>query len=454
MVAELTQSAPLGETPMGVDRFHSTRRRFLQLSAAGLTVAGASSPWFEQLAKASAAGKKRSCILLWMAGGPSQLDTFDPKPESRNTGSTKAIPTAIPGVQFSEHLPELAKEAKRLAVIRSMTAKEGDHSRATYLGHTGQLPVGPLKYPTMGSFLSKQLGDESSELPAFVSIAPSRFFSPDAYGPGFLGSRYAPLVVGEVAGFQQRDIQLTVENIKSPADVPADRFAKRLALLNAVGSDFAHQEATPVKSHQVAYERAVRLMKSDAVKAFDLDSETSEVRDSYGRNYFGQGCLLARRLVQAGVSFVEVSLGGLEGAPAGWDNHQDIFSQIKVLNGALDKGFATLLRDLASRGLLETTTIVWMGEFGRTPRISNGGRDHFPTAYSTILAGGGIKGGQVVGRTSASGEAVADRPVQIIDFLATICKAVGVDPAAQNVVDERPIRLVDLKAKPVSEVLA
>ena len=440
---------------MGVDRFHSTRRRFLQLSAAGLTVAGASSPWFEQLARASAAGKKRSCILLWMAGGPSQLDTFDPKPEHRNTGSTKAIATAIPGVQFSEHLPELAKEAKRLAVIRSMTAKEGDHSRATYLGHTGQLPVGPLKYPTMGSFVSKELGDESSELPAFVSIAPSRFFSPDAYGPGFLGSRYAPLVVGEVAGFQQRDIKLTVENLRAPTDVPADRFAKRLALLDAVGSDFAHHQAAPVKSHQVAYERAVRLMKSDAVKAFDLDAESSETRDGYGRNYFGQGCLLARRLVEAGVSFVEVSLGGLEGAPQGWDTHSDIFTQIKVLNGALDKGFATLIRDLASRGLLETTTIVWMGEFGRTPRISNGGRDHFPTAYSTILAGGGIKAGQVVGRTSASGDAVAERPVQILDFLATVCKAVGVDPSRQNMVDgERPIRLVDPKAKPIAEVLA
>jgi hypothetical protein len=307
----------------------------------------------------------------------------------------------------------------------------------------------------MGSFVSKELDDGTGELPAFVSIAPSRFFSPDAYGPGFLGSRYAPLVVGDVSGFQQRDVQLSVENIKAPADVPADRFAKRLALLDAVGGDFAKNEAAPVKSHQVAYERAVRLMKSNAIKAFDLDSESSEIRDKYGRNYFGQGCLLARRLVESGVSFVEVSLGGLQGAPAGWDMHSDIFNQIKVSNSALDKGFATLLRDLASRGLLETTTVVWMGEFGRTPRISNGGRDHFPTAYSTVLAGGGVKGGQVIGRTSASGEAVADRPVQIVDFLATICKAVGVDPSRQNMADgERPIRLVDLKAKPVTEVLA
>jgi hypothetical protein len=440
---------------MGVDRYQSTRRRFLQLSAAGLTVAGASSPWFERLAHASAAGKKRSCILLWMAGGPSQLDTFDPKPESRNTGSTKAIPTAISGVQFAEYLPELAKEAKRLAVIRTMTAKEGDHTRATYLGHTGQLPVGPLKYPTMGSFLSKQLGDESSELPAFVSIAPTRSISPDAYGPGFLGSRYAPLVVGDMTGFGQQNVQLTVENLKAPGDVSAERFAKRLALLDAIGGDFARNEATPVKSHRVAYERAVRLMNSEAVKAFDLESEKSEVRDRYGRNYFGQGCLLARRLVEAGVSFVEVSLGGLEGAPAGWDTHTDIFNQIKVLNAALDKGFATLLRDLASRGLLETTTIVWMGEFGRTPRISNGGRDHFPTAFSTVLAGAGIKTEQVVGRTKTDGSDVAERPVQIMDFLATVCKAVGVDPGTQNMSDgERPIRLVDINAKPVTEVLA
>ena len=440
---------------MGVDPYQSTRRRFLQLSAAGLTFAGASSPWFAQLAQAAAAGKKRSCILLWMAGGPSQMDTFDPKPESRNNGSTKAIATAIPGVQFADHLPELAKEAKRLAVIRSMTAKEGDHSRATYLGHTGQLPVGPLKYPTMGSFLSKELDDGHGELPSFVSIAPSRFFSPDAYGPGFLGSRYAPLVVGDVSGFQQRDVQLTVENLRLPKEVGDDRFAKRLALLDAVGSDFAKAEAAPVKSHRVAYERAVRLMRSSAVKAFDLDAEPAELRDKYGRNYFGQGCLLARRLVEAGVSFVEVSLGGMEGAPAGWDMHSDIFNQIKVLGGALDKGFATLLRDLSSRGLLETTTIVWMGEFGRTPRIGNGGRDHFPTAYTTILAGGGVKAGQVIGRTKVDGNEVAERPVQLIDFLATVCKAVGVDPSRQNTVDgERPIRLVDLKAKPVTELLA
>jgi hypothetical protein len=440
---------------MALDRYASTRRRFLQLSAAGLTVAGSTAPWFQQLAKASAAGKKRSCILLWMAGGPSQLDTFDPKPDHRNAGGAKAIPTALAGVQFSEHLPELAKEAKRLAIVRTMTAKEGDHSRATYLGHTGQLPVGPLKYPTMGSFLSKQLGDDSSELPAFVSVAPTRFFSPDAYGPGFLGSRYAPLVVGEMTGFGQRDVQLSVENLKSPGDVPMDRFGKRLALLDAVNSGYVGgNEAAPVKSHRVAYERAVRLMKSDAVKAFDLDSEKSEVRDEYGRNYFGQGCLLARRLVEAGVSFVEVSLGGLEGAPAGWDTHTDIFNQVKVLNGSLDKGFAALLRDLASRGMLESTTIVWMGEFGRTPKMSMGGRDHFPKAYSAVLAGGGIKAGQVVGKTTAGGDEVADRPVQTIDFLATICKAVGVDPATQNTVDERPIRLVDLKAKPVTEVLS
>ena len=437
------------------DRFQSNRRRFLQLSAAGLTVAGSTSPWFQQLAKASAeGGKKRSCILLWMAGGPSQLDTFDPKPDHRNSGGAKAISTAIPGVQFSENLPELAKEAKRLAVVRTMTAKEGDHSRATYLGHTGQLPIGPLKYPTMGSFMSKELGNDSSELPAFVSVAPTRFFSPDAYGPGFLGSRYAPLTVGEVTGFGQRDVQLTVENLRAPADVPADRFGKRLALLDAVNSGYVgSHEAAPVKSHRVAYERALKLMKSDAVKAFDLELEKSELRDQYGRNYFGQGCLLARRLVEAGVSFVEVSLGGLEGAPAGWDTHTDIFNQVKVLNGALDKGFATLLRDLASRGLLETTTIVWMGEFGRTPKMSMGGRDHFPKAFSTVLAGGGIKAGQVVGKTTAGGDEVANRPVEIVDFLATICKAVGVDPAAQNTVDERPIRLVDLKAKPIAEVL-
>jgi uncharacterized protein (DUF1501 family) len=195
-------------------------------------------------------------------------------------------------------------------------------------------------------------------------------------------------------------------------------------------------------------------MSSPALAAFDLEKEKSDIRDAYGQNYFGQGCLLARRLVEAGVPFVEVSLGPIQGAPAGWDTHLNNFEQVKELCRVLDKAWSRLMVELRERGLLESTTVVWMGEFGRTPRINNGGRDHHSTSWSAVLAGGGIKGGQVIGKTTEDGNAVADRPVEVVDLLSTICHAAGVDPATQNQMGERPVRIVDAKAKPIKEALA
>ena len=213
----------------------------------------------------------------------------------------------------------------------------------------------------------------------------------------------------------------------------------------------------PPQGHKTALERAVKLMRSEDVKAFRLDDEPAKLRDAYGRNAFGQGCMLARRLVERGVPFVEVTLGGLDGQPAiGWDTHAQNFESVKQLSGVLDSGWATLMKDLAGRGLLDTTTIVWMGEFGRTPKINgNAGRDHYPNAWTAVLGGGGIKGGQVVGRTSADGQTVEDRPVTVPDFMATICLALGIDPKTQNVSNVgRPIRIADLDAKPIKEALA
>ena len=232
----------------------------------------------------------------------------------------------------------------------------------------------------------------------------------------------------------------------------------RLGLLDGLARDFqAGHPGVPALSHRSAYERAVRMMRSKAVEAFNLDGEPAALRDAYGRNPFGQGCLLARRLVERGVPFVEVALSGVDNSQAfAWDTHQENFESVKKLSGVLDPGWATLVEDLRMRGLLDSTLIVWMGEFGRTPKINKQtGRDHFPAAWTTVLAGGGIKGGQAIGRTSDDGMTVADRPVAVPDFMATICKALGIDPSKQNVSDVgRPIRIADPAARPITEALA
>jgi uncharacterized protein (DUF1501 family) len=231
----------------------------------------------------------------------------------------------------------------------------------------------------------------------------------------------------------------------------------RLDLLGSFDRDFLsrHPGSSPV-SHRTAYERAVRLMRSPAARAFRIDEEPAAVRDAYGRNPFGQGCLLARRLVERGVAFVEVTLSGVSGQPAGWDTHQQNFPIVEQLSRLLDPAWATLMEDLKSRGRLDSTLIVWMGEFGRTPRINaQQGRDHHPAAWTTVLAGGGVQGGAVVGRTATGGVSVEDRPVSVPDFLATICMALGIDPFKHNMSDiGRPIRIVDKSAQPIQEILA
>jgi hypothetical protein len=429
-------------------------------------VAGFSfSGWLESLADDAAASPARrgSCILLWMSGGPSQMDTFDLKPGHANGGPFKEIETSVPGVRISEHLPKLARQMEHVAIVRSMTSREGDHGRATYLLRTGYLQQGPIRYPALGSLVAKELGSDDSELPNFVSIAPFRAFNQAAYGPGFLGPQYAPLVVGEGTVVVQQpnqtgDFGLKVDDLDAPSGVTTERADDRLELWKSLEQGFIGRRTTAAAiGHRTAYERAVKMMRSEAVRAFQLDDEPTALRDAYGRSRFGQGCLIARRLVERGVPFVEINLNGVAGNPAlGWDTHQNNFDSVRRLSEVLDPAWATLIDDLQSRGLLETTLIVWMGEFGRTPRINpNQGRDHFPQAWTTVLAGGGIRGGQVVGRTSADGMTVDDRPVSVPDLLATVCTAIGVDPMKQNMSEVgRPIRIVDKDAKAISEVLA
>jgi hypothetical protein len=438
-----------------------SRRQMMRMAAAGALGASASG-WIEALAADTAGNpsRRKSCILLWMSGGPSQTDTFDPKPGHANSGPFKPIGTSVPGIFLGPHLPKLARQADDLAIIRSMSTKEGDHGRATYYLRTGYLPQGPVRHPTLGSLVANELDDESAELPGFVSISPVRAINAAAFSSGFLGPKCAPLNVGErnlAGGVEAGNSSLRVEDLEIPRGIGRSRADDRLALMLTLGTDFLNaRPGIPSFSHQSAYRRAVKMMRSSAAKAFDLDEEPAAVQDAYGRNPFGQGCLLARRLVERGVPFVEVTLSSVDGMNGlGWDTHAQNFDAVEKLCGVLDSGWATLMTDLRCRGLLESTLIVWMGEFGRTPKINeSAGRDHFPNAWSTVLAGGGIRGGQAVGDTGADGEAVKDRPVMVPDLLATVVKGLGIEPTKQNTVaNGRPIRLVDPKANAIKGLL-
>jgi hypothetical protein len=444
--------------------YRLSRREWLKLSAAGV-VAYSLSGWIETMAATAATDPRRhkSCILLWMNGGPSQMDTFDLKPGTPNGGEFKEIATSVPGMKISEHLPKIAKFADEMAIIRSMSTKEGDHGRGSFLMRTGFLPNGPIQYPSMGAHIAKDLGPEDAALPHFVSIAPYRFFNPGAYGPGFLGPKYAPLIVADTGVQFQPNGQanysqaLKVQDLEPPKDISKDQLDSRIELLQDLEKDFvsSHPGVAPL-SHQTAYARAVKLMRTAASKAFNLDEEKPALRDAYGRNLFGQGCLLARRLVERGVPFVEVTLGGLNGGAFGWDTHGQNFTAVKSLSGVLDPAWGTLMMDLKARGLLDSTLIVWMGEFGRTPKINaQKGRDHYPNAWSTVLAGGGLKGGRVIGKTSKDGTTVEEKKVEVPDFLATVYKVLGMDPFKKNTSNVgRPIRLVEKTAMPIQEVLS
>jgi uncharacterized protein (DUF1501 family) len=439
----------------------ASRRQWLKAASLGLLGYSASG-WFPALADALATDPKRRrhCILLWMTGGPTQTDTFDMKPGHANGGQFKEVATKVPGLRFSEHLPKLGEMSDRLAIVRSLSTKEGDHGRGTYVVRTGQKPLGPIQYPTIGSSLSKALAREDDAVPHYVSISPYRAFNQAAYSPGFLGPRYAALTVGATDGVRAAAAQAAGGYAELKVDdltpgVERSQFAGRVDLWRTLESQFVatHRGHSPA-AHQTVYERALKLMDSSAAKAFDLTEEPTAVRDAYGRGRFGQGCLMARRLVESGVSFVEVTLGALAENTFGWDTHQNNFRAVKSLSDELDAGWGTLMKELGERGLLETTTILWIGEFGRTPTINmQGGRDHFPAAWTCVFAGGGIKGGQAYGKTSESGDEVVEGKVDIPDILATLSAAVGVDPEEKNISEQgRPIRIAD--GTPIRKILA
>jgi Protein of unknown function (DUF1501) len=442
-------------------RANLNRRGFLTAAAAGTTLCG----WLGRVAAQAPEGPRpKACILLWMAGGPSHIDTFDPKPDAAADvrGEFRPIDTSVPGIRISEHFPRIAKLMKHAAILRGMSTLESDHKLATYHLHTGyQNRAGVVAFPSLGAIVAKELGKKDVPLPNFVCIGRG---SQEALGAGFLGPERQPLVVTDPA----RGLDFI-----QPAG-SRQEFGRQVDLLHQFEATFHDRYKSGAgEVHRTAIDGAVRLMDSEQKRAFDLSLEPAEVREAYGKpagtgvrkpggttkvggdgaGSFGQGCLMARRLVEAGVPFVEVVMGD----GAGWDTHRDNFPRTRALSLECDTAMSALVEDLDRRGLLKTTLVVWMGEFGRTPQCGGGGRNHWSRAWSSVLVGGGIKGGQVIGRTDRDAAAVVERPISVTDFLGTVCTILGIDYTRKNYPPgvDRPIPIVDTSkgVKVLSELL-
>lgn len=415
-----------------------SRRELLKLGAAGV-LTGVSVPWFESMANAAIRRPRgKSCILLWMDGGPSQQHTFDPKPG----GEFRAAPTSVPGIHIVEQLPQLARCMNDMVLLRSMRTQINNHYDAKYYLHTGFRRVSGFEHPAIGCLASHQIGLTNSDMPSFVTIDAGydKVNGGRLYRsvPAYLGENHAPLAVHNPLN--------GLENLQPNGEDLPDR----LELLARGESQFAQDYPLPVvTARQAAYQRAVRLMRSQHARAFDLDREPDNLRDEYGRHKFGQSCLLARRLVESGVSFVEIF-------HRGWDDHEGAARRISARAPWMDAGMAALIRDLKNRGMLDDTLVVWMGEFGRSPGAGTG---HFCNAWSTVLAGGGINTGQVVGRTSETGRnpggTVEERPISSPDFVATICTILGINTHQEFTGPGlRPMPVIEESATVVREVLS
>jgi len=407
------------------------RRHFLKHAMAGAAVTTPGLSFLTNLRAQAQTMRRRqkSLIILWMSGGPTTIDLWDMKPGTANGGEHRPRATAASGVQITEHLPRVAAQFRDLSIIRSLSTTEGDHARGTYLMNHGRSPNPLTPFPSIGSILSYYQGLDveamrNADLPAFISIGGTRGES------GFLGMRYAPFTV--------QNAGQPPENVASPVD--EGRTARRAALFNRLEGGFttgAPMDAA--RSHREVYERALSMVVSTRRDVFSLDREADgrpispALKEEYGAagqgggNPFGRAALLARKLVEAGTACVQIELGG-------WDMHNNIFPTLANQRlPVLDRAMGTLVKDLRDRGRLQDTVIVWMGDFGRTPRVNqNAGRDHYPRAWSVVLGGGGIRGGVAYGATDANGTEVTDRRAGILDLYATLYKGLGIDPTPET----------------------
>ena len=390
-------------TPKGM-----TRRHFMKhLSGASALTVPALTMGQTMLTHAQDLKKRRkSAILLWMGGGPATIDLWDLKPGAATGGPFRPIATSG-NAQITEHMPLLAKQMHHMAIVRSMSTREADHGRGRYYMHTGYVPNPNIEHPSYGAVLSHQLMHQREELeiPPFVSVGGG------SIGPGFLGMAWAPFSVN--SNGQVRNLKMGLDD---------DRLMQRMYALDLIEKGFIGQNrGSAASDHQKILKKTLNLMTSKQMDAFKVASEPEEVKERYGATNFGRGCLMARRLVEQGVPFIEVGLGG-------WDNHQNIHTTLADNKlPEMDKAMSALVQDLEERGLLEDTAIIWMGEFGRTPRINgNAGRDHWARSWSVAVGGGGLKGGLAIGATNDDGTRVETEPYTSQDVMASVCKGLGI----------------------------
>jgi len=413
---------------------HISRRALLKGTlgtAAGAMVANWGGVFASRVVAAEAKKRGKKCILLWMNGGASQLDTFDMKPGRPTGGPFRPIASKVTGIQMCEYLPKMAAIADKLAIIRSMKTQSPDHPDGIYHMHTCYKMSERTPHPEIGAMIARYLGDPNSDLPSFVRMGPT-----GNAGSGYLGPQYEPFNIG-------RDGKMP--NFTGTQGTP-EAETRRKELLKFVEDEFVKEHhAQPFDSHRMAKQRAWRLVKAREV--FDITKDWVTAKERYGDTDFGRGCLMARKLIEAGVPFVEVGHDN-------YDSHADNFVCHKANFSQLDPAWSSLLNDLAERGLLEDTLVVWMGEVGRTPGINNrAGRDHYIRSWSTVLAGGGIKGGQLYGESDIDGKDVKSNPVTEGDLFATIYKTLGIDPRVKHYVGVRPVWATPEDSGPIEELV-
>jgi hypothetical protein len=419
------------------------RRTFLGTAAAGAAAFAADMTQLNVLQHPALAGElkkqEKRCILLWLAGGASQLETFDPKPGAPTGGPFRAIPTSVPGIHITELMPKMAQRMKHTCIIRSLNTRNGDHGAAAQIMMRGRRDEPNLKYPDLGAVLARELGHRDSQVPDYVSF----YFATEGRGAapgssGFLGSRYAPM---------ELYTSMIPENIRRLDSINDRDHQQRSELRDLLSKQFAQGRASSsLGSHNEAYQRVRGLMASE--KLFDVAQEPQKMRDLYGPTQFGEQVLVARRLIEAGVPFVRVGR-------AWWDSHGENFETHQELVPELDHVMAALLDDLEQRGLLQHTLVITLAEFGRTPAINPSlGRDHFATAWSATLSGCGIKGGSVYGKTDAQGQRVAEGEIGAAELFATIYRALGINHQKNYYVGSRPVPLTEPGTKPIKAVLA